>query len=329
MDRFLPVLLFWMVACTSDAHRTSHDSTSHVDAGVIVDGAAITDAPSERTQPTDAPQEGGACSLPSDASPDAICVESVAGRLVDESGAPAVAGVLVTACGAVQCEPGLTDDIGRFTIPVNRWLAPTEYSVIPHGRPYKAGFYFPLPVDQPGPDLDLGDLPFLTMPSTGPLIDINRDGTPAQSVTSGDVTLDIPDGIYVRLDVESYAAGDDGRMFRALRVPDALLSRFVPPSLGVLAAYALEPFESQFEVPVTKELVDVRLSFDNALQLPAATPVEFLALGNYLHPDWVTPARFEPVATGQVTADGSRIDFAAGQGIRYLTWVAIRATLPP
>jgi hypothetical protein len=41
--------------------------------------------------------------------------------------------------------------------------------------------------------------------------------------------------------------------------------------------------------------------------------------------DWVTPAAFEPVANARVTADGTRIELDSGEGLRYLTWVALRA----
>jgi hypothetical protein len=49
-----------------------------------------------------------------------------------------------------------------------------------------------------------------------------------------------------------------------------------------------------------------------------------LALGSYLDVAWVRPATFEPVATARVSADGSRIELDAGQGIRRLTWIGLR-----
>jgi len=165
-------------------------------------------------------------------SSDAVCILHIDGSAIDSKGNPVEGHTLVSACGPTQCNPGYTSAAGTFQIPVGLHLVPSVYSAQVHVRPDKAAFYYALPKDAKGPTVDLGKLRVLDMPLTGPALNVDRMGTPAQTVTSGDVTLDVPDGIYVRLDVESNLAGDHGKQFRALTIPDNFMADFVDASLG-------------------------------------------------------------------------------------------------
>jgi hypothetical protein len=257
----------------------------------------------------------------------AVCITHVDGRALDEQGNAVKSKTLVSACGPAQCNPGFTDDTGHFDIPVGLHLDPRIYSAQVHVRPDQAAFYYPLPKAATGPIVHLGDLRVLPMPASGPALDVNRAGVPAQSVTSGDVTLDVPGGVYVRLDVESNRAAALGKEFRALTIPDAFLKDFVDPGLGVKALYAFEPFEASFETATTPATqVNVRLSFANTSKMAPGTPIDVLALGSYIYPDWIPAAAFAKVAKGHVSADGSRVDLDPGEGLPYLTWVAVRPT---
>ena len=71
-------------------------------------------------------------------------------------------------------------------------------------------------------------------------------------------------------------------------------------------------------------MIPSRVTVDNVPKLSAGTRVEFLALGTYLHPEWIAPAAFTRVATGSVSSDGMAIEPDAGSGLLYLTWVAVR-----
>jgi hypothetical protein len=255
----------------------------------------------------------------------------IRGRAIDESGTPIEKEKLVSACGTVQCNPGLTDDSGRFKIPVKVRIVPGEFSVQVHRRVDFTAFYFALPATAPGPVIELGDIRSFPMPATGPELAVDRAGVPAQSVTSGDVTLDVPGGIYVRLDIESNLADTEnpgkGRSFRALKIPKANLGEFVASSLGVAALYAFEPFECTFENGGVPDVpVNVRLSFANSENIPAGTAIDLLALGTYIYPTWIPPAVFTKVAAGHVSADGTRIELDPGEGLPYLTWVALKPT---
>ena len=138
------------------------------------------------------------------------------------------------------------------------------------------------------------------------------------------MTLDVPAGVEVWLDYDELAAGAPGKQFRALSVPKSQWSHFVDPALGLAALYAFGPFEAGFFDVQTKKPALARMSFANSAGLPASTPVEFLVAGSFLYPDWVPTAKFTPVATGAVSADGTSIELDPGAGFRYLTWVGIR-----
>jgi hypothetical protein len=255
-----------------------------------------------------------------------VCVLRVLGRAIDQDGASAPADLAVSACGPTQCNPGTTDAAGRFDIEVGLHLFPSVYAVQVHARPNYASFYFPLP-DALSSTVDMGDLRILAMPASGPAFAIDRAGTPAQSLTSGDVTLDVGDGVYVRLDVESVLAGDLGKQFRALRIPDALLGEFTSGASDIRAMYAFEPFESSFEVGgMPNSEVTVRLSFATTAGLTDGAAVEVLALGSYVYPDWLPIGKFSHAANAHVIPErtGSHVELDAGEGLRHLTWVALR-----
>ncbi len=260
---------------------------------------------------------------PSEIPPGASCLLEVKGRNVDAAGAP-IAKLSTSVCGPV-CFYGESDATGAFTVPVGVHLLPKQYATQPHGRPTRTSFYFALPPN-PGPSVDLGDLLSLDLPPSGPPLVVRSDkaGSPAQTATSGDLTLDVPTGVQVKLDVEDIALGDTGRMFRALRVPAGNHAAFVDASLGLSLLWALTPFDATIVDEAQAQPALARLSAENAAALPAGAAVEWLALGSYLLSDLSTPAVFDVVATGTVTADGMRIEMDPGQGVRYLTWLGVR-----
>jgi len=253
----------------------------------------------------------------------ATCLLDVVGRLVDATGAP-VPSLSTSVCGSV-CYYGESDASGVFSVSIGAQIVPSAYSTLPHGRPGRTSFYFPLP--EPAPThVDMGDLLVLDLPTTGPLLTVKTDqlGAPAQSVTSNEVTLDVPAGVAVKLDVEDLALGASGKQFRALPIDAAVRDQFADPKLGLVSLYALTPFEAAMQDEVSGAEATASLSLPNTTGLAAGVKVEFLALGSYLFPNWVAPAAFEVVATGSVSSDGSRLEMDSGQGVRYLTWMGAR-----
>jgi hypothetical protein len=166
-----------------------------------------------------------------------------------------------------------------------------------------------------------------TIPPDGPTLVVKTDrvGAPAQTVSNGDVTLEVAAGVLVELDVEDVLAADLGKRFRVLAIPAERQARFAKPELGIRALYAFAPFESSFINESDESLAQARLSFKNSTGFAAGAAIEVLALGTYLYPEWIQTAAFVPVATAHVTSDGGRIEMDPGQGIPHLTWVGLRA----
>jgi hypothetical protein len=247
----------------------------------------------------------------------------VKGRTVDGSGAP-LPGISTSVCGSV-CWYGESDASGAFSVSIGERIVPDQFSTLPHGRPSRTNFYFALPPVS-GPSVQVGDLRLLDLPTSGPSLVVRSDkqGSPAQTVKSGELTLDVSAGTQVKLDVEDVALDAVGKQFRALSIPATARDAFADPKLGVVALWALTPFEAAIvdEATLAPELA--RISADNTTGLAAGTLVEWLGLGSYLFADWVKPAKFEVVASGKVSSDGARIEMDAGQGVRYLTWLAVR-----
>jgi len=253
-------------------------------------------------------------------------VERVSGRVVDASG-NGVAALSVSVCGAT-CFYDETRADGAFDVYVGAQVVPSAFSLLPHGRPSRTSFYFPLTAPVDGA-VAMNDLLALELPESGPLLVVKTDGqgAPAQSVTSNDVTLDVAAGVHLKLDVEDLALGDLGKQFRALPIPSELRHRFAEPKLGLVALWALTPFEAELTGETTGEPAFARLVVPNDAGLEPGAAVEFLALGSYLFPSWVAAASFEVVATGSVSTDGARLEMDAGQGLAYLTWLGVRPKL--
>ena len=255
--------------------------------------------------------------------PGASCVTSVRGTVVDAEHTP-LGALAVSVCGNV-CWYGESDATGAFAVQVGARIVPDQFSTLVHGRPTRTTFYWQLPSTATG-KVDVGQLLALDLPADGaPLVvKTDKQGAPAQTVTHGDVTLDVPAGVSVKLDVEDVALGTQGKLFRALAVPAELRDRFADPSLGLVSLHALTPFEAALVKGTGGDSTTARLSITNVAGLSAGTAVEFLALGSYLFPEWVKPAAFEPVSTGTVSNDGSTVDMDPGQGVSHLTWVGVR-----
>lgn len=265
---------------------------------------------------------GAQTSLCSDDAGSGVCVAHVTGTLTDASGS-IVKNAPVSVCGNV-CYFGQTDSSGHFDVALHAHITLADYFLLIHARPLHACFYYPLSGTEKNGVLDLGTRVVLTLPANGPALKPRGSGAPAQSVTSGDVTLNVPAGVDVAPDPEDLALGATGLEFRTLTVPSAERSKFVDASVGALALYAIGPFETGFYKQGTTQPASVSLSFKNTTGLAAGTPVELLGMGSYVFQSNIKPGAFGVVATGAVSADGQSVTLNAGQGPSYLTWFALR-----
>jgi hypothetical protein len=240
----------------------------------------------------------------------AVCLASVSGQLVDESGAP-IAGMLLSVC-AGDCFFGKSGSDGRFTVMVGKPLFVDQFALLTHARPDKASYYTRLP-PLVGDTATYGaPITVPTLPASGPMISL--DGGVAQTVSSGDVTLRLAANTTIMIDVEDFDILPLGGELRVLKADPAKLP-LVDPGPTPNALYGFEPFEVLFTPPA-------QLSFANTSNLPAGAAVDVQRMPGLI--GGTPPAGgFVHAANAHVSADGTRIDFDPGEGIGSLTWIAL------
>lgn len=278
------------------------DRTTPADVAVFDDDALL---PAEDVPP---------CTrVPDPPDPGARCVMEVRGAAVDTDGRP-IGHHLVSFCGRA-CFIGITEDDGSFAIPVGDVLDPTRYFFELHGRPEFATLYAPA-----GPLRDMRVEPAspLRVPryaATGPALPADARGG---SFTAGDVTLTVPVGTTLQLDLEDVDLGEPGRTLRSVPVP---LDR-APPfarDAGLSALYALAPFAVVASGPVG-------VAVPNTARLAANAAVEFVGMGIEILTPPLTAGSALVVARGHVSADGATVRTDPGEGPTMLTWLGYRPT---
>ena len=253
----------------------------------------------------------------------AVCVHQIRGKVVAQDGT-ALPSVIVSVCGSV-CYFSRTGDDGYFVAHVGELIVPARFQVLVHGRPDYASSYTRLTVAPIGLNMEMpAPLAVPKYDATGPIMP--ADGAPAATVTAGDVTLSIPGGTELDLDVEDVANGDEGRRFRSVKWTSATPPDFVAGE-NVLQLYALAPFAAK---TCTKRpcddtnLVKMAVTLPNATSLTAGTVVEFITLGTDLYGPPVTIGQLLVAGTGKVSADGKTITSDPGEGITVMSFVGVR-----
>ena len=238
--------------------------------------------------------------------PQAVCVRTLSATVVDEMAVP-ISNLVTTACGD-GCSFGRTDAAGRTSMSVHRYM--TKPALMLHGHSKYASYYILL---EPDGDVDKGLQTLPTMPVAG--LTIPEDGL-AHDITAGDVTISLPAGGSVLIDKTELIEVPE-QQFRSLAVPVAKAPPFVDPALKITALYALTPF-------ATKLAPGVALSVANTAMLPNGAAVEFFIQGTDVKDKFGPFGRFNKIAEGHVSADGTKITTDAGQSITELTWLGIR-----
>jgi hypothetical protein len=262
-----------------------------------------------------AASEGGAgdipttCSNDSDAIPaGATCVLEVKGYVQDLSSGVPLSHVPMAVCG-YQCFGAPSDSTGAYAIGVGLFLPTGDYALHANGRPDHADDYLRLAPNEP-PVIDV-TMRIPALPRSN--VNLPPDGAPASSVTVGDLTLVVPGNTTFDLSIEDYMVT---RALRVASVPLASAPSYAAAA-NVRAIYALAPSGC---IPTNPLGVILK----NSAGLPASSAVEFLVLSDDYGGVPPTVGLLQVQATGHVSADAATIQTDPGQGIRELTWLAIR-----
>ena len=276
---------------------------------------------------------GGADSICEDpkTSEASICVDRVTGSVLDADNVP-MKELEVTVCGAI-CFRDFTDHEGRFEVSVHSYLEPSEYQIQPHGTPHFSTFYYQLPLRSSESELAVGELRVIPLPSDGGVLVTKTDldvqeTSPAQTVASGPMTLELGEGTTVRLQLRDASAEEEGRRFRARELSESEREHFPVPGLETARIFALGPFEALFQGDEGEP--QVKLSIENTADWEPDSSVVVSALGTYLDPDWLPPGEFSPLGEGIVSSDGKSIEYERRDldpGLLYLTWIAIEPVM--
>ena len=248
----------------------------------------------------------GCVMAPDWVAPQAVCVRTLSATVVDEMAKP-ISILVTTACGD-GCSFGRTDATGRTSMSVHRYM--TKPALMLHGHSTYASYYVLLETEG---DVDKGMVMLPTMPAAG--LPIPEDGL-AHDVTAGDVTISLPAGGSVLIDKTELIEVPE-QQFRSLPVPVAKAPPFVDPALKITVLYALTPFATKLDPGVA-------LSVANTAMLPTGAAVEFFIQGTDVKDKFGPFGRFNKMADGHVSADGTKITTDAGQSITELTWLGIR-----
>jgi hypothetical protein len=303
MHRALVVLALASSACSAGAGAAGGSSKGPDASTSSVDGGTGDDADATVIIP---------CDELADAQPDGTtCVLEAKGTVEDLSGAP-LDKLVMTFCGG-QCYGTQSGVTGAYTIaPIGAYLPTQDYAMHADGRPDHAVDYLRLTADEPSIINVSMRLPLLP-PST---VLLPPDGSPASSITVGDVTLVIADGTKFDLDIEDFGTGNVGRTLRVVSVPLASAPAYAKAA-SVAAIYALAPSSAVPSIPMGVIL-------KNSAALPASSAVDFMVLGDDYSSLPPNVGLLAVAASGHVSADGQTIQTDPGEGISDITWLAVR-----
>jgi hypothetical protein len=220
--------------------------------------------------------------------------------------------LVMTMCSPATCYGTRADDAGVYTVPIGDFLVTQNYAVHADGRPDHAVDYFRLSAGEP--QVITVDMHLPTLPPSS--VVLPPDGTPATTVTVGDLTLQIAAGTTFDLDIEDFGNGAAGRTLRVVPVSLANAPAYATAA-NVAAIYALAPSGA-------KPSVKMGVLLQNAAALPASAAVDVLVLSDDYFSNPPSVGTLVLQAAAHVSADGATIQTDPGEGISEITWLAVR-----
>ena len=229
-----------------------------------------------------------------------VTVGEVTGQLVDEQGDPAPS-AHVQVCAKNVCYDATLNANGQFGHDYGEEM---NAPACKYGDG-KAWGKLALPLG--AGDSDVGTLTVVALPDFAdgaPLV-------PGEAASSGGVTLSLADDAIVEIDDLTYEDQSEWG-FRAAPLSETVLAQL---GQDFVMGFALAPLETVIcPSPV--------LSLENSAGLAAGTELELFMQGHDVSEEWAAYAGWEKVGEGQVTEDGSALEFP--DGLPALTSIGIR-----
>jgi hypothetical protein len=251
---------------------------------------------------------------------------TVTAVLVDETGAAVATGQPLFICGINLCSPAAATTAGGHASISNTTLS-LKKPAFKFGDTINYA-EFAIPLTMPTNDF--------TASGTGKIATAKLSGkpgatmTPGGSAVSGDVTLAIPAGATVGIDIITYTTPDQ-QMFRAVNIPLTNMGPVLDPVMAGSApaafklVYGVGPAETTLcpAVKVTVALSHVT-TMPNDLGWAPGTAVEFWIMTTDTGQTYAPYAGWAKMSDGAVSADGMSVATADGQGFILLENFAIR-----
>ena len=260
--------------------------------------------------------EGGAsCSLSSyPPGTEETAVDIVTADIMDLDGQPA-AGIPAEVCGYNMCYTGVANASGHMS--VNAAGSSLTVALMLYGDGIDwVRLFAPLP--------NPGDTAFGTI--TAARLPTEAQGAPlvlGQDAVSGDVTLHLDAAAFVEFDILTYGCEVALPTFRTVTIPvdgSATLPAVTPAlSLGML--FGMAPINTLI-CPAAK------MTVPNLPGWAANAEVEFLLEGTSIFQEWAMLRDWTKVSDGAVSADGTTVSTADGQGIPMIGTIGVRLKAP-
>ncbi|MEZ4293807.1 MAG: hypothetical protein R3B70_02440 [Polyangiaceae bacterium] len=298
---FALVLPFASLACSSGADGTGGDGGAGGTGGT---GGATTTSVTEggggsggKPEKCDGPGYGG--------DEKDVTVGTLKANIIDQNGMPAVQ-TAAQVCGTDICLAEVTNNAGSVTVVANQSLKKPAFK-------YGDGYvYAKVAILLDGGDATFTDL----ITAKLPIVDFSDPFASGESVTSGDVTIEIPPEGEAIIDELLYPETAD-QVFRTAVLPLSTNDPGVDASLDFKAFYGAAPLETVFCPPAK-----VRVA--NKAGLEAGAAVEFWIQGLDALQHWAPYGEWVKISDGAVSDDGTEIVTADGQGFPVLSTFAIR-----
>jgi hypothetical protein len=233
----------------------------------------------------------------------------VSAIIVDGSGT-AIDGDIVQACGVNLCQSGITDASGSVDLNVNLSLLKP---MLLFGN---ALTYVKLAAPITTASMSFSTLTDPALPVTGVAF------APGSAITSGPVTLTLAADTQVAVDMLNYSTADE-QEFRAVQVPTSSHQEDAIPGIAannLILVFGVAPLETTF-------CPSAMVTVPNSASWPSGSAVQFLVFDVDTAQLWAPYGDWHQVAQGQVSADGSTISTAPGDGFPVLETFGIRLAL--
>ncbi len=234
-----------------------------------------------------------------------VAIGVLTASVVDQDGMPA-ANTSAQVCGTDVCFAETTSAAGTVTVTVNDTLKAPAFK-------YGDGLgYAKIAIVLPAGDSDYQNVVTAKLPEIG----TGDSLVPGASAKSGGITIDVPAGGTVEFDTLVYE-DESTQTFRAAEIPLGADFPGVDPALGLDAVFGVAPLETVFCPAATVHI-------PNTPQYPAGADVEIFIQGLDVLQHWAPYGQWEKVSDGKVSADGSEIVTADGQGFPLLSTFGVR-----